>query len=366
MTRTMKLPVTMKRICLLALLVVLNAQAICLADSRKSVKLDDISNVQAVVDVSPCLIHLELVDVKESGDVKIAVSLENNDESCVVCLFDRTYSEKELSRLRPKISFDKTYPGSKGWRTVEGFKGISSSSKLQCHEVEPLLVLSSKDGESRSFRVPVYISTFKAKKVSPKHIRQISFKDKFILQRLLVIEIEVYVELKPDACYLRMHAGYENLKMELEKSFFCTNEKHSPSWRIQESIFQERIDSLMHQVDSVVEYHGWFSQDRKYKLYDGLRQEISTLDVKSRERDCGQHVVVHKCAWCSYSLQQISHKMDDIFQQIYSSSERAKEKAACMRNVRAMYKCAQQREEWKRGGAYRAKIVRMYNEINNL
>ena len=70
--------------------------------------------------------------------------------------------------------------------------------------------------------------------------------------------------------------------------------------------------------------------------------------------------IIHQCKYCSSSLQEISHKLDDIYQVIYSSQDRSATKAEQIRSVKAMYDCAQRHKDWRRSD-YKAKIERLYN-----
>ena len=90
---------------------------------------------------------------------------------------------------------------------------------------------------------------------------------------------------------------------------------------------------------------------------------IKNIKLEEKEGICSKHVYVHRCKYCSSSLQQISHKLDDIYQIIYSSQERSITKAEQIKSVNAMYDCAKRRRDWRKS-EYKDKIVRLYNEIN--
>ena len=130
----------------------------------------------------------------------------------------------------------------------------------------------------------------------------------------------------------------------------------------QKTEFQSKMDSLVEKIDGIIESNGWFSTEKRYKLYDEQRERLKNLKLEDKEGDCGKHVYVHRCKYYSFSLQQISHKLDDIYQMIYSSQDRSATKAAQVRGVNAMYDCAKRRRDWRKS-EFKDKIVRLYNEI---
>ena len=106
---------------------------------------------------------------------------------------------------------------------------------------------------------------------------------------------------------------------------------------------------------------------------DDLKERLDNANF--REGDCGRHSRVregHTCSYCSLSLQQIYHKLDDFYKKIYSSNNRKEAKASVMSQVNALYQCctdptcSKHASAWKKGGDYKTKIIERYNRIKNL
>jgi hypothetical protein len=132
-------------------------------------------------------------------------------------------------------------------------------------------------------------------------------------------------------------------------------------------------------IDSAIAAHGWTSADNGYKRYTAMKTMLDGLDLDSHERDCGRHKASggggggHKCSYCSLSLQQIYHKLDDLYKKIYSSSNRKATKKAVMSQANALYKCctdascSRHASQWKSGGdGYKQKITERYNRISGI
>ena len=97
------------------------------ADEQRKVKLDDDKHNKETIEVANFNIFLKLIDVEENGNVKVKVELENLDESKGLSLFERAYDEKTLKKMRPKIKYDKIFPGSKGKRLIDACDNIKSA-----------------------------------------------------------------------------------------------------------------------------------------------------------------------------------------------------------------------------------------------
>ena len=141
----------------------------------------------------------------------------------------------------------------------------------------------------------------------------------------------------------------------------------------QKAAYQKRIDALKEKIDGIISSHGWNSNDAGYRRYEALKSKLD--GVEFAERDCGRHrtpVAGHRCNYCGLSLQQIYHRLDDLYKRIYSSSNRKQTKASVMSQVNALYncctdtKCSKHAAQWKKGGDYKNKIVERYNRINSL
>ena len=142
---------------------------------------------------------------------------------------------------------------------------------------------------------------------------------------------------------------------------------------------QDKINSLKRKIDAAIQSHGWQPNSRAFARYNELKSTLDGIDLDSRVRDCGRHKTAapkksgHSCSYCSLSLQQIYHQLDDIYKKIYSSSDRKAAKAKVMGQVNALYRCctdsgcSKHAAAWKSGGdGYKAKITERYNRINGI
>lgn len=349
-----------KRIFVLILLS-LSIMSVSYADVKKKVKLDNDKHFNEIIETSSCNIFLELADVENNGNLKIKVSMENIEESSNIVMFERAYDERTLKQMRPKFKYDKNFPGAKGLRMLDACANIDSRIHLEPSQKVVLMTLSGKDGLRTTVRLPIYTVEYKCKKIL--FIKTFEYR----LKQKEVIELEIGVDLKPDETYIQITKECDNILDEFEGLLFCTNSKHKPSLEHQQSEFQAKIDSLISKIDNIIESNGWFSSEKYYKLYDQQKDRLKSINLKDKEGDCGEHkvVYVHKCKFCKLSLQQIFHRLDDIYQEIHSndSSERSALKDKYIKDVKAMYNCAIQRPNWKRSD-FKDKITRVYNKIN--
>jgi len=327
------------------------------ADEQRKVKLDDDKHNKETIEVANFNIFLELIDVEENGNVKVKVELENLDESKGLSLFERAYDEKTLKKMRPKIKYDKIFPGSKGKRLIDACDNIKSAIHLYPSQKELIMTLSAKDGETTKATLPIYIIEYKDKNYI------LWEKQELILLQKEVIELEIEIDLKPGEVYVNITTECDSLLKEFDEVVFCTHKRHKPSLEEQKAEFQNKIDLLVEKIGGIIESNGWFSTEKRYKLFDEQRERIKNIKLEEKEGICSKHVYVHRCKYCSSSLQQISHKLDDIYQIIYSSQERSITKAEQIKSVNAMYDCAKRRRDWRKS-EYKDKIVRLYNEIN--
>ena len=125
--------------------------------------------------------------------------------------------------------------------------------------------------------------------------------------------------------------------------------------------------------------HGWSASDGGYQRYAALKDDIDkNIDLNKHLGTCRQHrgggtPAGHQCSYCSLSLQQIYHKLDDLYKKIYSSNDRQATKASVMGQVNALYNCctaadcAKHASQWRSGGGgYKSRIQERYNRIQGL
>ena len=334
------------------------------ADEQKKVLLNNDKSEQTI-EMGFCNIFAKMQAGEESGTVSI--EMENLDESLVLIVFDRAYSEKAIKKQSKTLSivFDKTFGGEKKNRTIspcstpmEGVTLLNPSDKAS------LTQLTINNGETSILSLPIYLAKWKGKK-------------KLLLLEKQVMELNIEVDLKPSAEFVAMEDKYKNLEKEIGRQLFCTNPKHQTSLEKQKAPYIKKIEDAKAEIDQIITSHNWKEEDGGYIRYTALKAKLDAIDLSSREGDCRKHgkpktASGHSCSYCSLSLQQIYHQMDDIYKKIYSSPDRKAAKAKYISQVNALYKCCTDTgcnahaAAWKSGGEYKSKIVERYNRISGL
>ena len=346
----------MKRIgiCVLLCLMVLGSWA----DEQRKVTLSGDHNKETI-NLAFCNIFVSLNQTDDaSGDVTI--ELENLSESMALILFDRSYTEKQAKKLSPKMTFDKKFGGTKGKRIIDACsEQLSSVMNFRPSDKYALPAVRVENEATKVVTLPVYIAKYKGKNL--------------ILMEKQIIQLDIEAELKPSAEYVQMNTQCEQLIREIERTGICPNKNHRTSVDKQREAYQKRIDDLKAKIDGIISSHGWSDNDAGYRRYNELKSKLDGVEMT--EKDCGRHkgpVAGHKCSYCGLSLQQIYHKLDDLYKKVYSSSNRKSAKAGVMSQVNALYncctdsRCAKHAAQWKKGGDYKNKIVERYNRINSL
>ncbi len=330
-----------------------------MADEQRKVSLSNDHNKE-MISLSYCNIFINLNEVSD-GEGEVSIELENLSESKVLILFNRSYAEKQVKKLSPKMQFDKTFGGTKGKRVIDPFsEPMNSVTQLRPSDKQMLPSVRIENEGAKVVTLPIYIAKYKGKKA-------------LILLEKQVIELNIEAELKPSAEYSNMSSQCDRLIREITRTGVCPNKSHGTSVDKQKAAYQKQIDALKTKIDGVISSHGWREGDSGYRKYNALKKKLD--GVTFTERDCGRHkgsVAGHKCNYCNLSLQQIYHQLDDLYKKIYSSSNRKQAKASVMSQVNALYncctdaKCAKHAGQWKKGGDYKNKIVERYNRINSL
>ena len=334
------------------------------ADEQKKVKLDD-GHTKEQVRLGYCNVFVTRADIDDDGNAKVTVEIENLDESNVIILFGHAYPEKELKKLSPSITFDKNFPGTKGQRNIDTYREARNVLFIEPSEKIMLPELSVRSTEPQLCRLPIYIAKYKDKKFLGTTTRT----NKMLLMEKQILELEIEVEVKPDEDFIRLEKDCNDLIEDISKQTFCTNSKHKPSLERQEAPYKERISKIKSEIDEVISRHNWYTSDRGYQRYNGIKQKLDAIDFSNYEGDCGKKHGGNKpvpvgCKYCKLSPQQIYHKLDDYYKKIYSSNNRKATKDAVMSDVNLLYNCGKHSPVWKNSD-YRSKIIERYNRINN-
>lgn len=346
----------MKKI-LISFLLCLMATCV-MADEQKKVTLSS-NHDNEMISLSYCNIFVNLKEV-DDGVGEVSIELENLSESKVLILFDRSYTEKQVKKFSPKMKFDKTFGGTKGKRITDPCsEQLSRVMQLRPSDKQSLPSVRVENESTKKVNLPVYIAKYKGSKT-------------LILLEKQVIELDIEAALKPSAEYVNMNTQCEQLIREIERTGVCPNKSHRTSVDKQREDYMKRINALKEKIDGIISSHGWNENDGGYRRFNELKSKLDGIQIP--ERDCGRHkaVVGHSCSYCNLSLQQIYHKLDDLYKKIYSSNNRKATKDAVISQVRALYncctdaKCSKHASQWRKGGDYKNKIVERYNRINSL
>lgn len=327
------------------------------ADETITVKLDNDTHKQQIIELSCCNIFLDMKD-DVNGIIRIHLDLENRQENKEILLFNNGYGEKSLKKMRPAaIVYDKYFGGTKKKRIIEPCRGLGSDFRIAPSDRENIMMLTGYE-TVMTCRLPIYIAEYKP--------RSFFRRQRYTLMEKLVVELNIEVTLKPDSTYWQLHDEYTALIGKLEHTVFCTNKRHTPSLEEQKAAYRQKIETCLARIDRELTRHHWPRTDARYKLYMELQDKLKQIDLTAREGDCGKHKATHRCRYCNLSLRQIYHRLDDHYQTIYSSTDRQTTKEKLIREVRALYFCAIDRHrqaEW-RANDYKAKIIDRYNRIN--
>ena len=350
----------------LMVLLLVASMATAYGDEQKDVKLNT-DDKQAMVELSYCNIFLEIENVDQYGKVTVSVAMENTGETNELLLFDRGYDESTLKEMQPPIVYDDIFGGSKGHRTIEACEGIEQNFHISPSYKEMVLSLSVEEGKTAVCRLPIYIAQYQTKK---KFI--FIKKEQLVMLEKQVVELNIDVEIRPNAAYQELADSCAALLSELDGVMFCTNKKHKPSLYMQRKVYLDRIEAYTERINEMIKQNGWMPTHKMYKLCEGLKQELKQINLDEKEGDCGKHKVyyTHRCRYCNLSLQQIYHKLDDYYQRIYSSSDRSAVKEQVIGDVKALYNCCVDKccrshsRQWSKS-EYKSKITDRYNRIND-
>ncbi len=349
------------------------AAIIGMADEQKKVTLSN-DNPKETVNLSYANIFLTLSNAGSDDDHgQVIVEVENLDESKLLALFHKAYTEKQVKKLSPSFQYDKLFGGSKGKRIIDSYNLETGKDVfVEPSQKHTLAAFNVTPDKNLVLHLPIYIA-----KAKEGIVEKILGKEKLLLLRKQLIEIDVEVSMKPSAEYLGLQEEVETMKREVKNTVICTDKKHRPNAEGQKANLQKRVDDLKAKIESAISSHGWNAGDAGYTRFNALKEELDALEVGKRTGICSAHRVepkpTHQCSYCNLSLQQIYHKLDDLYKKIYSSSNRQATKQSVMGQVNAMYNCctaadcAKHKRAWASGGGgYKSKIQERYNRIQGL
>ena len=303
---------------------------------------------------------------------RVLISIENTTTSQALLLFKHSQGEAELKKNKPKIEFEKTFPGSKGNRSVYGCKDLN----------QPLVVLIPQE-KSDSFSIsvsmssptrlelPVYLAKYNPKKLLKHGACKTDYK--ILNEDVLVFNIEIKGWSENDSDYLAVKGAVEKYLQSLQGLTFCKNKRHKPSLRQQQKPYREKRDSLMSVIKSTIDNHQeWFSTDAPHIAYTELYNRLEKINLNDYVSDCGNHRRTpsrpdkprqssqHSCGYCGLSAQGIYHQMDDLYQQLRAGKI---SRDAAVKKARALYSCYQNSSKREKSSFYGGKIAGFYSRI---
>jgi len=336
------------------------------ANEQRRVKLDD-AHHKETVKLPFCNIFVVKEDGDNDAEGKVAIEIENLDESNIIILFGHAYPEKELKKFSPSIVYDKNYPGTKGRRNIDTYKDVRNVIFIEPSEKKKLPDVKVEDGVLTTCRLPLYIAKYKEN----SFMGLTNGSGKLLLMEKQIVELELDVSLKPDEDFLRIDDECSKLIEEISKQVFCTNSKHRPTLDRQERPYKMRVEKLQKNIDEAIARRHLNSEDRAFLRYDGLKQKLRNIDFADYERDCGRRhgggggtQQATGCKYCNWNPQQIYHKLDDYYIMVYNSNNRKAAKERIMSDVNLLYGCSKHSAAW-RNSSYQERIIDRYNRISN-
>ncbi len=338
------------------------------ANQKVTVKLDTDNHRDYTENLAFANIKFEYI-YTTGNNARVRVTVENITQNppFAILIFKKQQEEKELKRNKPKIEFDKKlYPGNKGERIADGcHEGFKNQYIIIPAETDTLFTLDVPFTSGKNLVLPFYIAKYKPKDLTKKGKNNISYT---ILQReIFDFDIEVQGWTENDPTYVATKKAVDGFIASLNEVKFCNNKKHSPGIKAQQSKYQATKDDLINEISSILEDHrSWMSADAPHIAYSKLLKEVQAVNLDTYISDCGHHKAAvskaHKCGYCSSSAQQLYHKLDNTYQQLYSGKI-TKEKA--VKIAKEIQNCYQNNKNRKKDSSYENKISGFYNRIIN-
>lgn len=301
------------------------------------------------------------------NNARVRVAIENitSDPPHAVLLFRNEMTEQVLKKGKPKIEFEKTYPGKKGTRMARGCRECNNSIDIIPATVtDTVFSIDVPFTSSKNFTLPLYEAKYKAKDLFRKGAYNINYK--IMEEHLYDVHIEVAGWSEDDPTYIEIKDSVASFISSLKDKEFCYNKKHTPSLNEQQQPYQETKDSLINDITNILDTHSeWMSTDAPHKAYSLLLSELNKVNLNDMAVDCGRHKAKpksHGCSYCSLSVQAVYQRLDDLYQQLYAGKI---SKDQALKTAKGLYNCYQQNKKRKKDGSYGTKISRFYNSIAN-
>ncbi len=347
--------------------------SIALANREISVKLD---NEEKEYSENLAFAEMSFQYLCNSGNnAVVRISIENitQDPPLAILIFRRDKSEDELKKDKPKIEFEKKYPGEKGYRKVSGCQlGYNNLNIIPAAHTDTVFLVDVPLTSSKDLTIPMYIAKYKPKDLTKKGKFEINYK---ILEESICdihIEVEGWSEEEPE--YVSTKKSVEEFISSLKGVQFCTHKKHKPAFTEQQKPYKDKRDSLIRVINTILENHNeWMSDYAPYIAYTKLIEDLNNANIDNFVSDCGRHRPPNpipgpdpipnpkpRCSYCSLGAKDIYHSLDALYQQLYAGRIT---KTQAMNQAKALYNCYSNHKGSNRGGSYGSKISRFYNRI---
>ncbi|MGN0236879.1 MAG: hypothetical protein ACI4AK_02145 [Lepagella sp.] len=356
----------MKRIItILAILIALCSDTLW-ADSGDTIKLNSKDKRTYQQNLGFGYITFEyLYSSTNTAHVRVVVENTTQYPPYSLLIFRKDTEEKYLKQSRPKIEFSKKFPGVKNHRIARGCpEGYKTMYILTPSETDTLYSIDVSHTSPKEYRLPIYLAKYKPKDLLKKGKTNIKYEilEEYIFN--VVITVEGWTE--DDETYVNMKQKVEAFLSSLNSLSLCESPKHQPNFADQKKKYQDKINSLIEEITDIIESNGWMKKDRAHIAYSELINKLSSIDLDKYATVCNKHktyrgdVNRNSCKYCKMSSQQIYHKLDKVYQALYSNNIT---KQNAINSVKGMYNCYQRHKGSNRDRSYDSKISSFYNRI---
>lgn len=303
---------------------------------------------------------------------EVQVSVENVtfDPPHAILLFKNSTTENILKKRKPKVKFDKHFPGKRGTRNVEGTANIKNITEIiSATETDEIFSISVPYNKPQTFTITLYEAKYKPKTLIKKGKNNTDYT--ILEKHVYNITLTVVGWTRNDATYVKTKNKVQKFISDVNKAEFCNNKNHYPNLTEQQKPYLRRQDELTTSINEILltlHNANWLSTDEPYIAYSELLHEVQNVNLNSRVSDCGKHKRSnragngHSCSYCSLSVREIYYRLDELYQQLHAGKI---DKANAANTAKQLYTCYQRNNTRSKDSIYGTKITRFYNSITN-